>query len=71
MGWPYPGIRTVSAPNWQFPFLDFPTAWWFAPRVVHTDRRCSWIQEWGGFLCDCGAIEKAWRQAKATRGAGT
>ncbi|GIH07477.1 hypothetical protein Rhe02_55440 [Rhizocola hellebori] len=41
--------------------LDYPTGWRLAKEgVIHTDRRCSYIQAWGGFLCDCRAIEAEW-----------
>ena len=42
-------------------FIDFPTAWELQRRgLEHTDQRCSAVQD-SGFLCDCGAIETAWK----------
>jgi hypothetical protein len=32
--------------------------------VLHTDRRCSYIQTWGAILCDCGAIEAEWARRR-------
>jgi hypothetical protein len=52
-------------PNWQFDFIDFPTGWHIARLgVLHTDRRCSYIQTWGAILCDCGAIEAEWARRR-------
>lgn len=45
------------------PMLDFPTAWRIARRgVVHRSHKCSYVQHWGGFLCDCGAVEAEWKR---------
>jgi hypothetical protein len=45
-------------PNWALDYIDFPTGWHIQRQgVIHVDRRCSAVQAWGGFLCDCGAIE--------------
>lgn len=44
-----------------YPMLDFPTAWRLAGRgLIHTTWRCSYVQTWGGSLCDCGAIQREW-----------
>jgi hypothetical protein len=52
-----------QGPNWQFDFIDFPTGWYLANQgLLHTDRRCSYIQTWGGSLCDCGAIQREWER---------
>lgn len=62
-----PGLARPG-PNWQFDFCDFPTGWHLANEgLLHTDRRCSYIQTWGGLLCDCGAIEREWTRRKAVR----
>jgi hypothetical protein len=56
---------TFPPPNWQFDFIDFPTGWHIARLgVLHTDRRCSYIQTWGAILCDCGAIEAEWARRR-------
>lgn len=54
-------------PNFALGFLDFPTAWWLAARVEHTDPRCSYVQHNGGFLCDCGAIEAEFERRRTDR----
>ncbi|MCG5464304.1 hypothetical protein MED01_002470 [Micromonospora sp. MED01] len=57
-----------SEPNWQFDFIDFPTGWYLAEQgLLHTNRRCSYIQTWGGSLCDCGAIQREWERRTGKR----
>ncbi|BEL07812.1 hypothetical protein Q0Z83_060030 [Actinoplanes sichuanensis] len=57
-----------NQPSWDLDFLDFPTAWYIADKgVVHTDRRCSYIQTFGALLCDCGAVEAEWRRRTRSR----
>jgi hypothetical protein len=52
-------------PNWALNFIDFPTGWHIARLgVLHTDRRCSYIQTWSAILCDCGAIEAEWARRR-------
>lgn len=51
-------------PDWSREFLDFPTAWWLAPRVEHGDPRCSYAQTGGALLCDCGAVEAEWHRRR-------
>jgi hypothetical protein len=59
-----PGV-TFPPPNWGLDFIDFPTGWHIARLgVLHTDRRCSYIQTWGAILCDCGAIEAEWARRR-------
>jgi hypothetical protein len=45
-------------------FIDFPTGWWLADQVEHTDPRCSYVQASGGLLCDCGAIRAEWQRRR-------
>lgn len=57
----------LPPPNWQFDFIDFSTGWHLARLgVLHTDRRCSYVQTWGTLLCDCGAIEAEWARRRGT-----
>lgn len=67
----HPGRRAISDASLSaaatayagYPRLDFPTAWRLARRgLVHKTWRCSYVQAWGGFLCDCGAIEDEFRR---------
>lgn len=54
---------TVPTRYAAYPMLDFPTAWRLARRgLVHTSRHCSYVQTWGGALCDCGAVEAEYRR---------
>lgn len=57
-----PGLAEPG-PNWRFDFIDFPTGWHIARQgVVHTSRKCSYVQTWGSLLCDCGAIQAEWER---------
>jgi hypothetical protein len=59
----------LPAPSWALDFIDFPTGWHVQRQgVIHTDRRCSAVQAWGGFLCDCGAIEAEWKRRRTLMG---
>lgn len=52
-----------AGPNWQYDFLDFPTAWYLANEgLQHTSLYCSYVQTDGALLCDCGAVEREWER---------
>ncbi|GAA4849653.1 hypothetical protein ACFQ34_33495 [Pseudonocardia benzenivorans] len=47
--------------------LDYPTAFALQDRgLLHTDARCSALL--GPFLCDCGAVVKAWEDEREKAG---
>lgn len=59
----------LPAPCWRADFIDFPTGWHIQRQgVIHVDHRCSAVQAWGAFLCDCGAIETEWKRRRALVG---
>jgi hypothetical protein len=61
-----PGLEQPG-PNLDLDYLDFPTAWALTREgLLHTDRRCSYVQTWGGLLCDCGAVEREWARRRAS-----
>lgn len=56
-------VSTDAGPNWQYDFLDFPTAWYLAGQSLpHTSAACSYVQTSGALLCDCGAVEREWER---------
>lgn len=53
----------------QAGMLDFPTGWRIVRRgLIHRTPKCSYIQTWGGSLCDCGAMEREWERLVAAGG---
>lgn len=59
-------VGPLPPPCWLRGSIDFPTGWHIQRQgVIHTNRRCSAVQSWGGMLCDCGAIEAEWRRRRA------
>lgn len=62
-------MSELGKPNWELDFIDFPTAWWLAARVEHSDPKCSYAQTEGALLCDCSAIQNEWEKRRAAMNA--
>jgi hypothetical protein len=61
-------MTTDELPKYRREMIDYPTGWAIQRRgIEHIDPRCSAVQtapdgdtRRAPFLCDCGAIIKAW-----------
>lgn len=63
-------------PEIRLDVFDYPTAWELQERggLTHHEH-CSSVPGWNplsgpAFLCDCGAVERAWNDLRAAAGLG-